>query len=244
MCIRDRSEGGRGYTQLPGISTVASDLGSGSVLQASTKTIGKAVKTKIQNIGFDYPADLTLRPEVRFPQTLKIEPLTGFKSIGVTSFGRGYNSAPSLIVLDGRTKEQIEEIDLRFYPTKREVDILQNTNDLSDTTPIIIPVGNPNGIRLSNIVYDGDTNDVSVTLKDAYSTIDTFPFRLGDNVLVENVSVGIGSTAKGFNSNKYGYSRFKLTGIATNLGGIGTVTYNLGGHLGVGETPGLSLIHI
>ena len=232
------SDGGKGYTQLPGISTVTSDLGSGSVLQASTKTIGKAVKTKIQNIGFDYPADLTLRPEVRFPQTLKIEPLTGFKSIGVTSFGRGYNSAPSLIVLDGRTKKQIEEIDIRFYPTKREVDILQNTNDLSDTTPIIIPVGNPNGIRLSNIVYDGDTNDVSVTLKDAYSTLDTFPFRLGDNVLVENVSVGIGSTAKGFNSNKYGYSRFKLTGIATNLGGIGTVTYNIGGNLGVGETPG------
>ena len=100
------SDGGKGYTQLPGISTVTSDLGSGSVLQASTKTIGKAVKTKIQNIGFDYPADLTLRPEVRFPQTLKIEPLTGFKSIGVTSFGRGYNSAPSLIVLDGRTKNK------------------------------------------------------------------------------------------------------------------------------------------
>ena len=31
-------------------------------------------------------------------------------------------------------------------------------NDLSNTTPIIIPVGNPNGIRVSNIVYDGDTS--------------------------------------------------------------------------------------
>ena len=140
---------------------------------------------------------------------MKIEPLTGFKSIGVTSFGRGYNQAPSLVVLDGRTKEQVKDIDLRFYPTKRKVDILKNTNDLSNTTPTIIPVGNPNGIRVSNIVFNGDTNDVSVTLKDAYSTLDTFPFRLGDNVLVENASVGIGSTAKGFNSKSYGYSRFK-----------------------------------
>ena len=232
------TDGGKGYTKLPGITTVTSDVGSGAVLTPTTKTIGKAVKTKIENIGFDYPADLTLRPEVRFPQILKIEPLTGFKSIGVTSFGRGYNQSPSLVVLDGRTKKQVQDIDLRFYTNKRKVDILKNTNDLSNTTPIIIPVGNPNGIRVSNIVFNGDTNDVSVTLKDAYSTLATFPFRLGDNVLVENASVGIGSTAKGFNSKEYGYTRFKLTGIATNLGGIGTVTYNLGGHLGVGETPG------
>ena len=232
------SDGGRGYTKLPGISTVTSDVGSGAVLKASTRTIGKALKTKIENIGFDYPSDLTLRPDVRFPQILKIEPLTGFKSIGVTSFGRGYNSSPGLVVLDGRTKNQVQDIDIRYHPDRRDVDILKNTNDLSDTTPIIIPVDNPNGIRVSNIVYDSDTDDVSVTLRDTYSTLDTFPLRLGDNVLVENASVGIGSTAKGFNSKAYGYTRFKLTGIATNLGGIGTVTYNLGGHLGVGETPG------
>ena len=80
------TDGGKGYSKLPGITTVTSDVGSGAVLSPATKTIGKAVKTKIENIGFDYPADLTLRPEVRFPQILKIEPLTGFKSIGVTSF--------------------------------------------------------------------------------------------------------------------------------------------------------------
>ena len=232
------SEGGRGYTKLPGISTVKSKIGSGAILNTSTETIGKAVKTKIENIGFDYPADLTLRPDVRFPQILKIEPLTGFESIGVTSAGRGYNSAPSLVVLDGRTKEVVKDIDLRFLPTDPVVQVLKNTNDLSNTTPTIIPIGNPNGIRATNFTFNETNNQVAVTLKDAYSTSDTFPFTLGDKVLVENVSVGVGSTGQGYNSENYGYARFEIVAIASNLGGIGTVTYSLDGHLGVGQTPG------
>ena len=51
---------GNGYPEVPGITTVTSDTGSGSILEASSKTIGRVAKTEIENIGFDYPTDKTL----------------------------------------------------------------------------------------------------------------------------------------------------------------------------------------
>ena len=61
---------GSGYTDIPGITTVTTSTGTGAVLEASSKTIGKVVRATIENIGFDYPADLTLEPSTLFPLSL------------------------------------------------------------------------------------------------------------------------------------------------------------------------------
>ena len=124
--------------------------------------------------------------------------MTGFKSIGITSYGFGYNTAPSLVVLDGSTGKLIDDVKLRYVLDQSTVDILENTNDLSNTEPTILPVGNPNGIRASDFSYDISTQKVTVTLKNAFST--DFPFAVNDRVIVENVSVGVGSTGLGYNS--------------------------------------------
>ena len=141
---------GSGYQEVPGITTVTSDTGSGAILEATSKTIGRVNKSVIENIGFDYPTDKTLRTEVAFPQILKIEALSGFESIGVTSLGRGYNTAPSLVVIDNRTKKQITDVDLKYHldVSSAHGEILENTNSLFNTTPTILPIGNPNGIRM------------------------------------------------------------------------------------------------
>ena len=207
-------------------------------MEPSSTTIGKVESISLTNIGFDYSSDFTLRPTVKLPQTFRIEPLTGFESIGVTSVGRGYNTAPSLIVLDGKTKKEIEDVKLRYTLGKSNVEILQNTNDLSNVDPTIIPVGNPNGIRAKNFSYDDVNEEVTVTLKDAFSTVDTFPLSVGDKVLVENVSVGIGSTALGFNSENYDYIRFEITEVFQNLSSVGVVTYSMAGLVGAGQTTG------
>ena len=89
---------------MPGITTIKSDFGSGAVVESFSSTIGKPTKVSLQNIGFDYPTDVTLKPEALFPQVMRISPLSGFRSIGITSFGKGYNQNPSLVVLDGVTK--------------------------------------------------------------------------------------------------------------------------------------------
>ena len=78
-------DGGGGYLDVPGITTVTSNVGTGVVLESFSSNIGKVTKTTLDNIGFDYPSDSTLQPDLIFPQVLRITPLTGFKSIGITS---------------------------------------------------------------------------------------------------------------------------------------------------------------
>ena len=229
------TETGGGYQIVPGITTITSDLGNGAVVETFSSTIGKPTKISLENIGFDYPTDSTLKPEALFPQVLRITPLSGFKSIGITSFGKGYNQNPSLVVIDGVTKKPVTDIDLRYRPEQEIVEILENTESLNDSTPTIIPIGNPNGIRAKNVTYDNNTQEVTVTMKNTFSGtlnaigeyIDPFPFSVGDKVLVENVSVGVGSTASGYNSSDYDYALFTLTSVTPNYGSFGVVTYNM-----------------
>ena len=239
---------GGGYLSVPGITTITSSVGNGAVLEAFSSNIGKVSKTTLENIGFDYPSDPTLLPEVLFPQVLRITPLTGFKSIGITSLGKGYIQNPNLVVLDGVTKKQITDIDLRYRPDELFVEILDNTESMNDTTPTIIPTNNSNGIRVSNLVYDNDGQHVTATIKNAFSGIvgysgtyiDPFPFTVGDKVLVENASVGVGSTASGFNSVGYDYARFEITEVTPNYGGIGTVKYDMSNYLSkIVDYPGV-----
>ena len=223
------TSGGDGYSEVPGITTVTSDTGTGVILESSSKTIGKVRKTQIENIGFDYPTDKTLRPDARLPQILKIDALTGFDSVGVTSLGRGYNTEPSLVVIDSRTRKQITDVDLRYHidTSGAHVEILENTNSLFNTSPIIRPIGNPNGVRMKDFSYNTNTQVVTATLKNPVSRTQDFIFEVGDRIIVENVSVGVGSTGLGYNSSDYDYNLFTVTGVTTNLGSYPTLTYSL-----------------
>ena len=217
-------DNGGGYLEVPGITTVTSNVGSGVVLESFSNNIGKVTKTTLENIGFDYPSDVTLQPEVLFPQILRITPLTGFKSIGITSLGKGYIQNPSLVVLDGVTKKEITDVDLRYRPDELFVEILKNSETMNAATPTIVPIGNPNGIRVSNLVYDNDGQHVTATIKNAFSGVvgfsgtyvDPFPFVVGDKVLVENASVG---DVIWFDSPDYDdvkFDRIVKTSVSTN----------------------------
>ena len=72
-----------------------------------------------------------------------------------------------------------------------------------------------------------------------FSTADTFPIAVGDKVFIEGVGVGVGTTARGYNSAAYDYKLFEITAVDQNYGGIGTVTYNLSDFF-TGLSPGLS----
>ena len=234
----DLKDKGRNYLSIPGISTITSSMGRGAILEPSSKSIGKILKTSINDIGFDFPADKTVRPSATIPQIIKIESLTSFEFIGVSSFGRGYNSPPKLLVFDGRTKELMPDVDLKYELGNTQVQILKNTYGISDTTPTILPIQNSNGVGISSVGFNTTTKDVTVTLSVGFSTEDSFPFKVNDRVLIENVSVGVGSTAKGYNSDAYGYKLFTLTAVDENRGGIGSVTYNISEYLSANENPG------
>ena len=221
---------GKSYFALPGITTVTSIDGRGIILEAESNTVGKINKTRIKDIGFDFPSDKTLRPSITLPNVIKIKSLKSFDSIGISSGGKGYSSAPKLLVFDGKTNEQIKDVDLKYSLGDNQVHILKNTKGMSNTVPTILPTANTNGVGISTIGFNTTTNQVTVTLAVGFSTAETFPIEVGDKVLIENISVGIGSTGRGFNSSGYGYKLFPIIAVDKNLGGVGaTVAYSLEG---------------
>ena len=193
-------DGGQYYYDVPGIATVTSTLGSGAIVSASSTSIGRLIKAEIENIGYNFPSDPTLSPSVGLPQIVQIESLATFESIGVNSVGRGYSIAPKLLVFDGKTKKQVTEVDLKYTLGKSEVEIRKNVYGLSDTRPTIIPIHNSAGVGINTVSYNSSTKDVTLTLDVGFSTANSFPFSVGDKILVENISVGLGSTGTNYNS--------------------------------------------
>ena len=231
--------GGKGYSTLPTITSVESDSGVNAIFEPKTNSIGKITSTEIQDIGFNYSSDYSVRPTVKFPSVLILESLSSFDYIGITSIGKNYNSAPSLVVIDGLTNKVIEDVELSYNLGDSKVTINKNSSSLSNVTPKIIPTNNSNGIKINNIIFNNSTKDVTVTLGASFSDPEDYPFEVGSKVLIEGISVGIATTAKGYNSSNYDYALFTLTSIDPNIGGtIGSVTYNLSSYLSNGQIPG------
>jgi hypothetical protein len=232
---------GKNYQLLPSIVSVASTWGKASILESRSTSIGNIKKYCLTDIGFDYPSDYTLRPSASAPQILKLEPLTSIERIGINSVGRGYSIAPNLVFIDGFTNK-IVDAQFSYNIKDSQVSILKNNFEIYNVAPIIIPVNNTNGVGISSITYNFGDKTVQVILNPGavgYSTVSSFPFSVGDKVLIENVSVGIGSTGKGFNSKNYGYKLFTITATDPNIGGaFPTITYSLDGDLSDGKVPG------
>ena len=220
---------GLNYYSLPGISTITSVLGSGAVAEAESLNVGKILRTEIEDIGFGFPSDTTLQPSCLLPQVIEIDSLASFKSIGITSAGRGYLVAPKLIIRDGRTKEIITNAELDYKLGDTQVTILKNPTGMTNAySPTIIPIENSNGVGISTVGFNTITKDAVVTLSVGFSTADSFPIVVGDKVLIENVSIGIGSTGKGFNSADHDFKLFTINAVDKNLGGIGaTVAFSM-----------------
>ena len=164
---------------------------------------------------------------------IKLSPLSSFQSIGITSSGINYLVSPDLIVIDG-VSNKIVNTDLKYNLGDTQVKILKNTSSLYNVPPTILPVNNSNGFSISSITYNNSTKIVRLFLSHQFSGGD-FPFEVSKSILVENISVGVGSTGSGFNSKDYNYTLFPVSGVNTAAGGSGAwVEYNLDQYVGTG----------
>ncbi len=227
------------YKTLPGISTIISDKGNNAILETKGPTIGRISKSVIQDIGFDYSVDKTLRPEANIPQLIKLDLLTSLGSIGITSVGNNYLESPGLILLDGLTNKVVSDVDLNYELGDTHVSILKNTKTLNNVTPKIIPTSNSNGYTINSIDYDDGNKNVTLTIGASFSNAADYPFEVGKKVMIEGVSVGLGSTGKGYNSENYDYTLFEILATDPNIGGVlGTVRYSLANIIPDGDIPG------
>ena len=218
---------GSSLISLPKFLGALTDNGSGALLRAKSSSIGKINKVKTTDIGFNYSADKTLSPEGSIPTNLEIERFAILKRIGITSAGLNYTQAPELILIDGSTNKPDPDVDLTYELGDGDVTINKNTKGLVEVPPRIIPIHNSNAIGFSSLTYDDGTKDVTFISKIGYSNLENWPFAVGDKVLVEGVSIGIGSTGTGFNSNNYQYNLFEIKSMDPNIGGSnGSIVVN------------------
>ena len=186
---------GANYYNIPSIESVTSGIGSNAVFQIESTNIGAIKKTKLRDIGFDYPFDKTLKPAAKLPEIVKINSLSILDAVGVTSYGYGYGSIePKIILLDGETGDKKEEVDLRFSFGSNQLQIVSNTFGINQVTPTLLPTNNTNGMGIGTITYDSSSKDVTVTLSSGITTVGAFPFAVGDEIMIESTSVGIAST--------------------------------------------------
>ena len=222
---------------MPSISSITSGIGSGAILLPQSNTIGNIVISELTDIGFNYSADPTIRPRIKFPTILRVEPLSSIESIEVTSPGKNYNTPPDFVVIDGVTNQVVDSIILDYELGDRFLKIIKNDN-LYGVTPKIVPINNSNGLGISSISYNDITKNVVAVLNKQFSDPNDFPFSVGEKVFIEGVSV-LNSSNKGYNSKNYNYSTFTIVGVNTSLGGSNaSIEYSLSGYLTASEIPG------
>ena len=123
-------------------------------ISVASTSIGQIKKTIINDIGFDFPSDTTLKPSTAIPQIVTIESLNSFDSIGITSNGRGYTVAPKLVVVDGKTKKQVKDVDIGYSIGDSNVTIFKNTFGINNVLPSIIPTSNSNGVGIRTVGFN------------------------------------------------------------------------------------------
>ena len=232
---------GVNYSRIPKIINVVSGIGTDTILDSKSTNIGKILRYNFDadNIGFDYPTDETLRPVANLPEILEMQSLNSFESIGISSFGRNYLTAPKLVVLDGYTKKVVPEVDLTYELGDTQVTILNNSTGMYEIKPTIIPTRNTNGVGISSLTFNNSTKIVRLYLNQTFSTSREFPFGVGEKILVENINIGTGSSGVGYNSVDHNYTLFPVTSVFPQLGGSGAyIEYSLFDVLEDGELPG------
>lgn len=233
------ANGGFGYKSIVGIVTVATETGSGAKVRIVTDSIGGKKVFKTEDVGWDYPTDVTLKPTAKLPDVLILDQKLSFDTITRETSGINYTVAPDLIVKDTASNKVLTDLILK-YELSGSVFIVKNTNELSNNTPQIIPTNNSNGFSIKSLTFDNSTKIATLTFKTSFSAGFDFPFEVGKKVLIEGcASKTLGSSGRSFNSSDFEYSLYKITEIDPNFGGsLGSIKFDMSPVVGSVETLG------
>ena len=232
---------GFNYQRLPVFTDVSSESGINANLVAISTTIGKLNKFRIDNIGYAYPSDKTLRPEAALPTRLNIDNLDTISRFNIISGGLKYITPPNLLLWNDTSNFIVDDSSL--------LPIIPNTTilDVEQIAPIrglesephrIVAINNSNGVGISSIV-SGPSGVASCTLKTPVLGFTTALFADGDEIFVEGIEL-IGTNGQGYNSENYNYRFFKVDSFVNS--NPAQLTFSLVDENGVGLTtnPGIA----
>jgi len=229
----------KNFKSLPSITSINSNSGRDSLVYPFGLNIGVPNRIDIRDIGFGFPSDITLKPQFKLPQIISISPLGKLQYIKKLTPGINYTTDPKLVLVDPVNNVIINDVELEYSSSENYVSIVKNTNSITGSSVKVVPTNNTNGIPIISINYNSITKDVIVGLGVSYSSLNDFPFEINDTFIIENVSVGVGTIGKGYNSLNYNYKPFIVKGRDPNIGGSNSsITFNIKGYISENEIPG------
>ncbi len=217
------TSGGLNYKKLPRFTSVTSVDGANADIIPESSTIGRIKEVTIEDPGFDYSADKTLRPEVFISPNITVVDRNYVISVDVISGGSGYTYAPDLVVIDPATGVPFSEgkLEAKLQGSSiSKVNVLQSPRGLGDTINKVFSINNTNGVGVEKVESSG-IGTVVYTLTTPINNFTVQPFAVGDKVFVEGI-VGLGVThpnnpnlGSGFNSADNSYKFFTVTQVNT-----------------------------
>ena len=232
---------GFNYKKLPEFIDVSSENGINANLVAISTSIGKLNKIRIENFGYGYPSDKTLRPEAALPTKLNIDNLDTISKFNIISGGFKYITPPNLLLWNQTNNFIVDNSSL--------LPILPNTaiSDVKQIAPIlgmesephrVVAINNSNGVGISSIV-SGSSGVATCTLKTPILGFTTALFADGDQIFVEGIEL-VGTNGQGYNSENYNYRFFKVDSFVNS--NPAQLTFSLVDEDGVGLTtnPGIA----
>ena len=232
---------GFNYDKLPKFVDVSSESGVNANLVAISTSIGKLNKFRIDNIGYAYPSDKTLRPEAALPTRLNIDNLDTISQFNIISGGLKYITPPSLLLWNETSNFIVDDSSL--------LPVVPNTSisDLEQIAPIsgmesephrVVAINNSNGVGISSII-SGSSGVATCTLKTPILGFTTALFADGDQIFVEGIEL-LGTNGQGYNSENYNYRFFKVDSFVNS--NPAKLTFSLIDENGVGLTtnPGIA----
>ena len=232
---------GFNYERLPKFVDVSSESGINANLVAVSTSIGKLTKFRIDNIGYAYPSDKTLRPEAALPSRLNIDNLDTISKFNIISGGLKYITPPNLLLWNDTSNFVVDDSSL--------LPVVPNTSiaDIEQIAPIrgmesephrIVAINNSNGVGISSII-SGSSGVATCTLKTPVLGFTTALFADGDEIFVEGIEL-LGTTGQGYNSENYNYRFFKVDSFVNS--NPAKLTFSLVDESGVGLTtnPGIA----
>ena len=211
---------GKNFRSIPEFITVDSVFGGNATLRAESPDIGRLSSFRIQNPGWGYSADTTLRPKGKIQPTIEYDDSDFISSVDILYGGLGYQVPPDTVLVDSVTRETVisGSIELEVQSsTISEVKVDVAPSGLSKNAHELFTVNNSNGIPIILISGLQNVNNAGIATYSIQTPINNFaqrPFEVGDEVFVENVFGAKTEDVTALNSADYGYRFFPVIAVS------------------------------
>jgi len=226
---------GFNFDKLPKFKDVTTVNGVNANIIGVSTSIGRINKIRFRDIGYDYSADKTLRPEAFVPPIVSIDNLDTIEEIDIQYGGARYLSDPNLLLWNDTKKEVVDSTTLIAHAPNgaiSEIEQLAPIYGLESEPHKIIAINNSNGVGIVSMV-SGPTGIATCVLKTPILGYTSPPFAVDDRIFVEGIEMS-SPDGSGFNSENYDYKFFKVTQFANTS--PATLTFQLVDDTGVGLT--------